>query len=69
MEKKELDLKDLEAVNGGVKLNFEKKALAKDDQEPAIKPVVPKVLETQKAVPAKPVPTPLDPDPTKTSTI
>ena len=37
----------------------DKKSLKKDDSEPAIKPVMPKVLETEKV----PKPTPLDPNP------
>ena len=62
METKELNAKDLEAVTGGVKLEntkIDKKSLKKDDSEPAIKPVMPKVLETEKV----PKPTPLDPNP------
>jgi len=62
METKELNAKDLEAVTGGVKLEntkIDKKSLKKDDSEPAVKPVMPKVLETEKV----PKPTPPDPNP------
>ena len=67
METKELNAKDLEAVTGGVKIDItkientkiDKKSLKKDDSEPAIKPVMPKVPETEKV----PKPTPLDPNP------